>query len=286
MRVAAGWNMPSQVRLSMQTSGVPAPTLDRSLASIANCGHHLTHDLYRKGVAMEKLHLETVFTPAGQPALLSTREVARIVDSAAVETSAMFSSLQASTGTLRLSRQAQQARTILDSIPIFDPAGLTTLDQAIQRAADALHKPDLDLTSFIASLLDAVCSAGFDRVIFGRINQNQTFVVGRLPRGEMADDAVNRFQFAIDGANGPIRSALQRWQDIYVDRARDGRYDASGLVAAFNPGGFALLPIVIDHKTVACLYADLHGSLHQMEAVRPAIGRVRDLITEAIRKQS
>jgi hypothetical protein len=88
----------------------------------------------------------------------------------------------------------------------------------------------------------------------------------------------------MDGADGPIRAALLRKEDLYVDRARDGRYDRSALVTAFNPGGFVLLPIVVERKTIACLYADLRGSLHQLIAVRPALGRVRDLMAQALAK--
>jgi HDOD domain len=286
MRVATGWNMPAQVRLSMQTSGADGSPLHRCLASIANYGHNLTRALYRKGAAVDTVHLETVLDPSGNPTLVSVRDLCRIVDSAVIETRETFSALQIPTETLRLSKQAERARIILESLPIFDAAGLTTLDQAIQRAVGALNQADLDLTPFISTLLDAVRTAGFDRVVFGLMNENLTSIGGRLASGELAGDPLNRFQFPMDGADGPIRAALQRKEDIYVDRARDARYDGSALVTAFNPGGFALLPIVIERKTVGCLYADLHGSPHGLDAVRPAFGRVRDLIAQAIRKQA
>ena len=80
---------------------------------------------------------------------------------------------------------------------------------------------------------------------------------------------LDRFYFPMDGADGPIRAALLRKEDLYVDRARDGRYDRSALVTAFNPGGFVLLPIVVERKTIACLYADLRGSLHQLSRRSP-----------------
>jgi hypothetical protein len=79
---------------------------------------------------------------------------------------------------------------------------------------------------------------------------------------------------------------LQRKEDIYVDRARDARYDESALVTALDPRGFVLLPIVIERKTAGCLYADLHGTPHGLDAVRTAFGRVRDLIAQAIRQQA
>ena len=67
----------------------------------------------------------------------------------------------------------------------------------------------------------------------------------------------------------PYPGTLQRKEAIYADRA-GWRYDHSVLVTAFDPGGFTRLPIVIERKTVAYLYADLHGSLHRLDAIRPA----------------
>jgi hypothetical protein len=285
LRVATGWNMPAPVRLSMQTSQVAGSLIDRSLASITNYGHNLTRALYRKGVAVDKVQLETVLGPAGQPTLLSMRDLGRIAESAVLETRETFSSLQVSTETMRLSKQAERARIILESVPIFGDARLT-LDRAIQRAAGILNQTDLDLASFISTLLDAVCAAGFVRVVFGLMNENLRLIAGRLASGESGEDLLNRFRFPTDGAAGPILAAIKRREDIWVDRARDGRYDGSPLITAFNPGGFALLPIVIQRKTVACIYADLPGSLHRLDAVRPAIGRVRDLIAQAICKQA
>jgi hypothetical protein len=280
MRVATGWNMPAQVRRSMQASPVAGSSLERSLASITNYGHNLTHAVYRKGAAIDAVHLDAVLGPAGQTAVLSVRDLARIVDSAVAETSQTFSSLRISPHTLRLSQQAERARAILESLKTFDAAG-TALDQAIQTAAGALRLPGFDLTAFVSALLDAVHAAGFDRVVFGLMNESLTFIVGRLASGD-ANTFLDSFYFPMDGADGPIRAALQRNEDIWVDRARDGRYDRSALVTAFDPAGFALLPIVIDRKTVACLYADLRGSLHRLDALRPAFARVRDLLAEAM----
>ncbi len=286
-RIAAGWNMPAQVRLSMDTSGTPTGSaLERCLASVTNYAHNLTRALYRKGAAIDTVHLETVLDPWAQQALVSVRDLCRIVDSAVIETQATFSALQIPVETLRLSKQAERARQVLESISIFDRTDLSTLNHAIQSAEQALQQGDLELTPFISTLLDAVRTAGFERAVFGLMNDNLTFIRGRLATGELVDDLLNRFQFPMDGADGPIRAALQRKEDIYVDRARDDRYDTSALVTALQPGGFALLPIVIERKTAGCLYADLHGSPHGLDAVRPAFGRVRDLIAQAIRKQA
>lgn len=286
LHVAAGWNLPNAVRLSMQPPGASAAPLDRCLASITNYGHNLTRSLYRKGAAVDTVHLETVLDPAGQPSQVSIRDLRRIVDSAVAETRETFSALQIPVENLRLSKQAEQAQLILESIPIFDSSGLDKLDQAIQRAAGILKQADLELTPFISTLLDAVRAAGFDRVVFGLMNDNLTLIRGRLASTKTEDDLLSRFQFPMDGADGPIRAALQRKEDIFVDRARDARYDASVLVQALDPSAFALLPIVIERKTAGCLYADLQGSRHGLDAIRPAFGRVRDLIAQAIRKQA
>ncbi len=284
IRVATGWNMPTQVKQSMQSSGVVGSALDRSLASIANYGHNLTSALYRKGASANSLQGETVIGPSGRPIILAERDLGRIIHSAAIETSQAFSALHLSTECLRFSKQAERARAILESAPILS-GGFANLDRAIQQSAAALNRASVVIPAFISTLLDAVQAVGFDRVIFGLMNESLTFISGRLASGgEPADNSLDRFYFPMDGADGPIRTALLRKEDLYVDRARDGRFDRSALVTAFNPGGFVLLPIVVERKTVACLYADLRGSLHQLIGVRPALGRVRDLIAQALAK--
>ncbi|HLK20263.1 MAG TPA: HDOD domain-containing protein, partial [Bryobacteraceae bacterium] len=113
MRVASGWNMPAQVKLSMQTTRVVGSTLDRSLASIANFGHTLTRTLYRKGASIHAVQGEMVIDPSGRLTALAERDLGRIVNSAAIETSQAFSALNLSTASLRLSKQAERARAIL-----------------------------------------------------------------------------------------------------------------------------------------------------------------------------
>src|ERR1035438_3103983 len=94
---------------------------------------------------------------------------------------------------MRLSKQAERARTILESVPILGDSPLT-LDRAIQRAAGILNQADLDLASFISTLLDAVCAAGFVRVVFGLMNENLRLIAGRLASGESGEDLLNRFR--------------------------------------------------------------------------------------------
>jgi len=121
--VAALWQMPRAVRSSMETSSMTAGSaLDRSLASIANYSHNFTRALYRRGAAIETIHLETVLNPAAQATLVSLRDLYAIVNSARDETEELFSTLQIPTETLRISKQAERARAALqpDSAPLRD----------------------------------------------------------------------------------------------------------------------------------------------------------------------
>jgi hypothetical protein len=241
--------------------------------------------LYRKGAGIDSIHLQTVLGPEGQPTLVSVRDLARIVDTALVETQQTFAALRVPTDTLHLAKQAERARQILKSVPVFDQVGLSTLQQAITRAGRAAQN-DFELAPFISSLLEDVRAIGFEHVIFGLMNENLTCIRGRLAAGESVEDALERFQFPVDGAEGPMRAALERKEDVFVDRARDARYDSSALVTAFQPGAFALLPIIVDGKVAGCLYADVPRAPTAFDAVRPSLSRARDVITAAISKKA
>ncbi len=118
LRVAALWNMPPAVRLPMgalATAGVP---LDRCLASLTNYNHKLTRALYRKGISIDKVHLETVLNSAGVPVLIPVRQLYAIVDLAVAETKEMFSALQIPAERLRISKQAEQARKVVEQIAV------------------------------------------------------------------------------------------------------------------------------------------------------------------------
>ncbi len=287
MQIASCWNMPNQVRLSMDGSGAPTGTAwDRCLASVANYGHELTRALYRKGAAIDSVHLQTVLDPEGRPALVSVRDLSHIVDGALIETQQTFAALRIPTDTLQLAKQAERAKQILDAVPVFDHSCLNALHNAIQRSGRIIDQQDFELAPFITSILEEVRSIGFVHVVFGLMNENLTHIRGRLAKGGSPEDVLQRFQFPVDGTEGPMRAAIQCKEDIFIDRARDSRYDKSALVAAFEPGAFALLPILIDRKAAGCLYVDLGRAPAEFDAVRPALCRARDVITAAIRKKA
>ena len=138
---------------------------------------------------------------------------------------------------------------------------------------------------FITTLLEDVQAIAFEHVVFGLMNENLTCIRGRLATGESVDDVLERFQFPVDGAEGPMLAPLQHKEDVFVDRARDARYDNSALVTAFQPGAFALLPIIVDCKVAGCLYADVPRAPTAFDTAHPSLSRARDVITAAIRKK-
>lgn len=113
--VALLWQMPQAVRSSMEASLMGASPLERSRASITNYSHNLTRALYRKGATLDTIHLETVLNPFGQATLIPLRELYASVELALSETRELFSALQIPTETLRISKQAERAREVLDS---------------------------------------------------------------------------------------------------------------------------------------------------------------------------
>ncbi len=287
LQLAQEWNMPSKVRSCLAAScGRSVPKADRSLAAITGYARDLTHSLYRSGAAIDAFSLRCVPGPQGEQVLVPMRDLQRVVEGAATEIQESFLSLNIPRQRLLLDQQAERARGVLESAPVFDAASLDGLTQAIASAKLSLERKNPDLSALIKELLDALRKAGFDRALFGLINDKHTSVRGRIASAAGVDEILDRFQFPIDHAEGPILAALGRKTDLLVDRARDDRYDASTLVATLTPDVFALLPIVTGGVVAGCLYADRKGAAKGLDAVRVPLSRVRDVIAEAIRQKA
>jgi hypothetical protein len=283
-RVAAGWNMPSKVQQSLNGPGAAARSASAAcLASVVDYSRDLTRALYRDGAGLDSVHLRTVADAEGKQVLVSVRDLRRIVDSAVNETSQTFSTLGVPANSLRLEHQAERARFILESISVFEPAALKALEQAVESAKRTIRAPDFELSAFIAAVLDAVRTAGFDNVVFGLVNEDHRAIRGRLAGSDCVDELLGRFQFPIGRSEGPVMAALDRRNDLLVDRSREGRYDQSDLVNALAPALFALFPIVIDGKSAGCLYADRRTPSPGLETVRYSLARARDAIAAALR---
>lgn len=284
-RVAGGWNMPPKVYFCLRGLGSSVGSaLDRCLASITDYARDLTHAVYREGAGVEAVDLPWVVDMHGRRVLVSGHDLRRVAEAALKEAQATFAVLGIPTGHLRLDRQAERARGLLASLSVFDEAGLRALDAAVDGAQRALHRVDFELTAVISSLLEALRAAGFDRAVFGLLNNEKTSIRGRLASAGVGDDVLHRFDFSVDRLDGPIRAAVQHRSDVLIDCSRDGRYDGSALVTALEPAAFALFPIVVDRKSVGCLYADRQSAAPGLDTARLPLGRVRDAMAAAIGK--
>ncbi len=287
LRVATGWNMPPKVYVCLRgLGGLVGSPMDRSLASITDYARDLTHAMYRDGAALEGVHLPWIVDPQGRRALVPGAELRRLADAALKETEDTFAVLGIPSGSLRLDRQAEGARRLAASLPVFEEAGWRSLDEAAENAGRSLRGGDFELTAILSALLEAVRGAGFDRAVFGLLSDDRTSVRGRLASGCAADDVLTRFDFPVDRLDGPIRAALQYKSDVLIGCARESRYERSALVTAMEPGAFALFPIVVDAKAVGCLYADRHTAAPDLDTARLPLGRVRDTMAAAIRQKS
>jgi HD-like signal output (HDOD) protein len=285
-RIAESWSLPSKVILCLSGDKYDARSpLDRCLVSIANYGHNLTNSLYRKGAPFHLVQLRPVVDPHGVTTIVSVRDLRGIVDSALAETQGTLTLLRIPSGTLLLAKQAEGARQMLESVKVVDAAGLRALEKTIQEAARQVARGDFELSTLVVSLIDAIEAACFDRVVFGLVNDARTQIRGRLGSGHSIDAVLDSFEFALDSADGALL-ALQHKIDVLVDCARDDRYNESALLRSLEPKVFLLLPIVIDGEAVGCLYADCQRSVSGLDGVLGPCGRVRDLITQAIRKKA
>lgn len=287
LRVAARWDMPPNIDVCLRGPGGPAGSpMDRCLASITDYARDLTHAVYRDGAAIERMHLRWVVDPRGRRVVLPEAGLRLLTDSALRETRDTFAALGIPSNSLRLDRQAERARDLLASVPVFDAARWRSLDEAAENANRVVRDEDFELTAVISALLDAVRGAGFDRAVFGLLNDEHTSIRGRLASGGAVEDVLRGFDFPVDRLDGPIRAALQYKSDVLIDCARDGRYDGSALVAAMEPAAFALFPLVVDEKPVGCLYADRQSAAPDLDTARSPLGRVRDTMAAAIKAKS
>ena len=287
LRVAASWDMPPNIDVCLRGSGgVAGSPMDRCLASIADYARDLTHAIYRDGAAIERMHLGWVIDPRGRRVVLPTGDLRRLTDSALSETRDTFAALGIPSNSMRLDRQAERARDLLASVPVFDAARWRSLDEAAENANRVVRGDDFELTAVISALLDAVRGAGFDRAVFGLLNDEHTAIRGRLASGGVVEDVLRGFDFPVDRLDGPIRAALQYKSDVLIDCAGDSRYDGSALVAAMEPAAFALFPLVVDQKPVGCLYADRQRAAPDLDTARLPLGRVRDAMAAAIKAKS
>jgi hypothetical protein len=284
--VAEAWNLPPSLIRCLRGSAQQMGSLrERSLASITDYARDLTHALYRQGSGIEALHLRCLDDTGGRRVLVPVRDLKRIVDHARSEMLHTFAALKIPTEQLRLEHQAERARMILAAAKVFDGTCVNHLETAAEGAGRVLRRGDFDLNALIGNLLAAIEAAGFERAIFALVSEDHASIRGRLAGAGVGDDRLSRFDFRLDHGDGAIQAAMQRGNDLLIDRARDGRYDNSALVRLFNPAAFALLPVMVDEKPAGCIYADRTDAAAGLETMHYPLTRLRDVIAAALRKR-
>jgi hypothetical protein len=282
-KLAEAWNLPPAVRTCLQSTPAVAAD-DRCLSSIVNYGHELTTALYRKGAQFESIHLKTVLDPSGRQVLISQRDLRRIVDTGVEDTSHTLAALRVGVPELHLARQAEQARELLEAAiegtPLhFDAAAM---DHGIGEMEEAVIAENLEVTQLVRQGLELLTGeCGFERALFALMNEDRTAVRGRLGSGD--DAAVDAFDFRVYAGDTALDAAVSRRQDLWIKRRVDSRYDASGVVIAYDPSHFALFPLVVGGVVAGVLYAD-RRKLQAPDEMRARVNRLRDVLARAIER--
>jgi hypothetical protein len=285
-RVAEAWNLPpGLIRCVSGTAQRASSARERSLASITDYARDLTHAVYRDGGGIESLHLRCLDDLQGRRVLVSVRDLVRIVDGARCETQSTFAALEIPTADLRLEQQAERARAVLAAERSFDAGAVHVLEAAAESATRTVRRGEFDLNALLGELLAAIRTAGFDRAIFGLVSEDHHSIRGRLASAGMDDELLRRFDFRVDRGDGPVSAALQRRNDLLIDRARDGRYDSSDLVRIFAPAAFVLLPVIVEERVAGCIYADRGDAAPGLDTMLYPLARLRDVMASALRKR-
>ena len=106
-----------------------------------------------------------------------------------LETQETFMALGVPTGQLRLELQAERAQSILESARVFqaaDPPARISGRGLLLSQNRAAAIPNRLLRR--GASLDAVKAAGFERVVFGLVNEDHSMVRGRLASGDGVED--------------------------------------------------------------------------------------------------
>jgi hypothetical protein len=283
-RVAVSWELPENLRpCLLDRDPELAPSDIRSIITIVNSGSELTDQIYGRGRPLDMVRLRPIYDARGVRVSLSQQHLIEVVTTAAEETTDMCSTLGLPLENLRFEQQIQSCRSILNSAQIFSAETLSRLDKAIGDAQRNLKQADFDPGRIITALLGAIQKVGFERVVFGLVNEDRTVLSGRIASARNETEILEAFQFPVDKTDGPLLAAMHTRIDVLVNCDRDTRYNDSTLVERLNPKSFVLFPIVIDRYVIGCLYADRQYYTSGLERIQGPLGRVRETIAAALR---
>jgi len=284
-KLAEAWNMPGCVRVCLDEGRSAATADEKCLASVTMYGHQLTKALYRDAAGLETVHLHSLLNPLGKQSLIVQRDLRRIVDSAIEDTQQTFLALRIPMASLHLAEQAEQARaTLAEMQPASTAADRADTEAAISGVAGEIASGAFEIGASILRLLDILTGhAGFDQALFALMSEDRKSIRARLASGAAGEAALRTFQFSLRGGDPALAGAIDRKQDLWVNRKTDARYERSRIASTFDPVEFGLLPVIVDGVVAGLLYAGRR--MPADDESREAVHRVRTLIADAIGKK-
>jgi hypothetical protein len=136
-------------------------------------------------------------------------------------------------------------------------------------------------------VLEAVYrGAGLDRVLFGLVSGDRSYVQARLGVGADVEPLIDKFRFPISIRSGPIASALLGKEDVILDAGTGARYNRSPFMQVVGAPSFGILPLIVDGVVVGCLYFDSASESFTLDArTRQALIELRNFAVQAISRK-
>ncbi|PWU11530.1 MAG: hypothetical protein C5B51_02510 [Terriglobia bacterium] len=297
--VARYWGMPDRVTECVMKEFSPgsrnAP--ENLLLAAVSLGHQMTTAVYRIGPKNES-RLKMCLGEYSSVLPQAQTDAEDILKNAIKETQECFAACGMAINELRL--EAQTRRAVEAYAPVTPdgrekPTGLEAAEAApaLERLAQETitllsSNSDFELNTLILMVLEAILRGGrFDRALFAFLNPDRTQVEGRIGLGDGVESLIRKFQFQFSTAGGPVAAALLCKR--IVAGAGDGEHpEAAKLSAIFGSSYLGLLPIVVAHQAVGCIYMEnthprpglnereLHVLQELCVALTSALGRLRN----------
>ncbi len=214
--------------------------------------------------------LEAIVERHASRVKLSRVQVREVVASALNETRELFSTLNIPTDRMRLKQLSESAKAALGSAaleagewPSITPDARERdaielrdrLLQELEGAAESTSGSTLGEVLLLA-LEGALRGGPFDRVIMCVLDADRGRLVARSALGEGSESLMKHFDFPMTMRGGPIVSATQQRQSVYLPADRAMNAIEARWAGQLGVAQFGVFPIVVAGKIVGCLYCD------------------------------
>lgn len=291
--VSRYWAMPDKIaacqRPQVARAGLRASP-DSLLYTAVSIGHQITTAVYRMDPKLGADQLKICLRELGAWLPLPEKELPDILKSALSDTEESFAAMGIRLNELRLDTQTRNAVEAMAQATAgkateraeSSPREGETLERLAKEACSLLDSPsDFELNAMILMVLEAIYrGAGFDRVIFAFLNQDRTFVEGRIGVGDNVDRLIEKFKFRMSMSGGPVSLALLCKRTVVGDT---GQHEANKIGRLFGCRYLALYPVVVARQAVGCIYAESQKERpHLTDSQLDALQALRDSLAAAI----